>query len=194
VTRLAELHGQFVAWNTALIQHEQTATMVMLAFHSGFLKYLGYNPATDTDQITLNAIDPVGEGFSKYIEVDHFSKALSQDEDGVWQFGLTITLREGTFFAQVSDPQPGETVAIKMPHFGKFCFHIRFTLRDGECNFQNADDRTQLAFPFKFVDQALYGPVDAYIYLAGILETVFRGKPGDPPAHQPIGFELSPRG
>ncbi len=192
MTKFAELHAQFAAWDTALTQYQQNAQMVMLAFYSGFCQYLGHNPATDGDLITLHAIDPAAVGLSRHVEVDHFSKALSQDEDGVWQFGLSVTMKEGTLFEQVSNPQQGKEVAIRMPHFGKFYFHIRFTLRDSECNFQNADDRTK-SFPYKFIKQTLLGPPDAYVYLAGILETVFRTKPGDPPVHQPIGFDISPR-
>ena len=111
---------------------------------------------------------------------------------GLWRFGLTIIMKEGTLFSQVSDPQKGEEVVIRMPHFGKFYFYIRFTLRDDECNFQNADDQTK-SFPYKLIEQTLLGPPDAYIYLAGILETVFSAKPGYPPA-QPLGFDylLSP--
>jgi hypothetical protein len=176
MTKFAELHAQFLAWDTALTQYEQNAQMVMLAFYSGFCQYLGHNPATDGDLITLHAIDPAAVGLSRHVEVDHFSKSLSQDEDGVWQFGFTVTMKEGTLFEQVSTTQQGKEVAIRMPHFGRFYFHIRFTLRDSECNFQNADDRTK-SFPYKFIEQTLLGPPDAYIYLAGILETVFRTSP-----------------
>ena len=91
-------------------------------------------------------------------------------------------MREGVLFDQVVN------------HTADFYFDMRFTLRDDECNFQNAQDQTK-SFPYKFIEQTLYGPPDAYIYLAGILETVFSAKPGYPPVHQPLGFDylVSPR-
>lgn len=72
MTQFAELHAQFVAWDTALTQYEQKATMVMLAFYSGFYQYLGLDPASDGDVITLHKIDPTATGLSRHTEVDLF--------------------------------------------------------------------------------------------------------------------------
>jgi hypothetical protein len=194
MTKFAELHARFVAWDTALTQYEQKATMVMLGYYSGFCQYLGFDPTSGGDVITLHKIDPTATGLSKHVAVDHFSKALSQDDDGTWRFGLTVKMREGVLFDQVVNPDKGKEIVIKVPHTSEFYFDMRFTLRDDECNFQNAQDQTK-SFPYKFIEQTLYGPPDAYIYLAGILETVFSAKPGYPPVHQPLGFDylVSPR-
>jgi hypothetical protein len=47
MTKFAELHAQFVAWDTALTQYEQKATMVMLGFYSGFYQYLGFDTTSN---------------------------------------------------------------------------------------------------------------------------------------------------
>jgi hypothetical protein len=152
-----------------------------------------HNPATDGHVVDLHKINLAAEGLSQHVAVDHFSEALSQDDKGLWHFGITITLQEGTSFEQqLSTAARGKEVPITMPRFARFYLHIQFSLRDTECNFQNARETTK-TFPFKFTNNILVGPPDAYAYLAGILDTIFRTKPGEPPVSQPIGFDLGSR-
>jgi hypothetical protein len=194
MTRLAELRSKFVAWDNALTQYNQTAMSVMLAFLNGFCKYLGYNPETDGKVFALHKIDFDANGRAQHVPIDDVSEALTQDADGIWHFGITMTLQEGmSFEQQVSEAiTHGNSITITSPHLANFYFHIKFSLRDVYCNFQNADDQTHM-FAFTFVDNVLGGPPDAYIYFTGILETIFNTNPGEPPVQQPIGFDLPSR-
>jgi hypothetical protein len=181
VTKYDELYGQFAAWNAALTQYEQHAELVMLNFYSGFRHYLGLGPTSD-DRITLHRIDPTLDRPHKHIKVDHFANALCQDGDGSWRFGITVT---------VKDPNPSP-----LSSFVTVYFDILFTLRDVECEFQNADDRTR-RFPCKCelgnenFPLHLQGTLDAYEYLVSVLESLFHLEPWKRPEKIPIGFDVS---
>jgi hypothetical protein len=182
VATYEELYLQFAAWHTALTQYEQHAALIMLDFFAGFCQYLGLD--ANTDRVTLHKIDPRLERPQKHIKVDHFASALSQDNDGSWRFGITVT---------VQDPNPSPSSP-----FVNLYFDILFTLRDNECEFQNADDRTK-SFPFKceFGDDGLslrlQGTQEAYEYLSSVPESLFRLEPWNRPEKIAIGIDLTPR-